>query len=178
MLNGHASGGGRVVARRKAVARTVSAQDDVLTRRRYNLRAVAAQRGGPTGLAKVLGYEGPSYISQMIGPQHKRPITEKTARHIEQAVGLPTGWLDLDHGHFGDAPSSGARPAAAAPEPQAVPVDEPLFLQVAAVLRPLLQATPLPRDKAHVVFVRVYGEAEKSGTVDADLARDLVRLAS
>jgi hypothetical protein len=46
------------------------------------------------------------------------------------------------------------------------------------VLRPLLPATPLPRDKAHAIFARVYADAEKRGTVDAELARDLVRLAS
>jgi hypothetical protein len=148
-----------------------AAQQEILARRRNNLRAIAAQRGGVTGLAKPLGYSGPSYLSQMIGPQHNRPITEGTARHIEQALGLAIGWLDQDHGYFIE-PTNGA-----ASEPQTVPVDEPLFLQVADVLRPMLAETPLPKEKAHAVFARVYAMAERTGSVDPEFARDLIRLA-
>lgn len=159
-----------MVTKRKPAARSV--QDDVLARRRQNLRTLAAQRDGVTGLAKRLGYSGPSYLSQMIGPQHNRPISERTARHIEAELDLPAGWLDQDHGHFAGEVKVEEAPLVA------VPIDEPLFLQVADVLRPLLVAHPLTRDKAHMVFARVYADAEKRGQVDAELARDLVRLAA
>lgn len=68
---------------------------DIQTVRKKNLRALIKEFHGPTALAKLLRYSGPSYLSQMIGP-HK-PVTEKTARAIEKATGKPTGWLDTDH---------------------------------------------------------------------------------
>lgn len=63
--------------------------------RKKNLRVLIAEYNGPTALAKLLKYSGPSYLSQMVGP-HK-PITEKTARAVEKVTGKPTGWLDIDH---------------------------------------------------------------------------------
>lgn len=68
---------------------------DLQALRKKNLRALIKQWEGPTNLAKKLQYSGPSYLSQLTGP-HK-PITEKTARFIEATVGLPSGWLDMDH---------------------------------------------------------------------------------
>lgn len=147
---------------------------DILAWRRENLRQLTAQRGGPTALAAKLGYRGPSFISQMTGPRANRVVTEAIARWIEQQLRLPAGSLDqppasgLEH--------IGGEPVAAEPPP--VPVDEPLFLQVADVLRPLLMRTPLPKAKAHQVFAQVYRDAEQRGSVDAQLAEDLIRLAS
>ena len=50
---------------------------DVMDTRRAKLKLLTGSQT-PTALAKLLGYSGPSYISQMIGGH--RPITEKTAR--------------------------------------------------------------------------------------------------
>lgn len=68
---------------------------DIQALRKRNLRALIKQWEGPTNLAKKLRYSGPSYLSQMIGPA--KPITEKTARFIEQELDLPAGWMDIDH---------------------------------------------------------------------------------
>lgn len=63
--------------------------------RRANLRRLAGAHGSGV-LAQRLGYTTGSYISQMIGPNPVRPVTERTARVIEQVLGLEPGWLDLD----------------------------------------------------------------------------------
>lgn len=159
---------GRMMAKSKRAAPT--AQADVLQRRRNNLRAVAGQWGGVTGLAKKLGYEGPSYLSQMIGPKHSRPISERTARSIEHAVGLPTGWLDGAHKELTEVEVDHAP----------IAISEPLFAQVAAVLQSALNeaGASLSAEKAHAIFTRVYAEAQKSGTVDSELIRDLIALAT
>lgn len=163
---------------KKRTAKTAAqARQELLQTRRDNLRAVAAERGGVTGLAKTLGYKGPSYLSQMIGPQHNRDISESTAREIEHALGLPVRFLDESQG-LDRRPSVVA--LAEGREPVPIQIDEPLFLQVADTLRALLRTLPAPlaKDKAHSIFVRVYADAERSGKIDAELARDLVRLAT
>lgn len=64
--------------------------------RRKNLRALIRERGA-TSIAKRLGYSGPSYLSQMTGPSGRKPVSETTARFIEEQLLLPQGWLDMDH---------------------------------------------------------------------------------
>lgn len=59
-----------------------------------NLRRLIAESGGPSALAKRLGYSNASFLVQMAGPAPIRKVTEKTARSIEQKLGLPRGYLD------------------------------------------------------------------------------------
>ncbi|MEN9316090.1 MAG: hypothetical protein RIS35_2483 [Pseudomonadota bacterium] len=66
--------------------------------RRANIRALVAERGGLTKLARILGYKNPSFLSQMISANPTREVTERTARGIEEALGLPDGHLDRDQG--------------------------------------------------------------------------------
>lgn len=68
---------------------------DLQALRKKNLKALIKQWDGPTNLAKKLGYSGPSYLSQLIGPN--KPVTEKTARFVEKTLNLPPGWLDAEH---------------------------------------------------------------------------------
>ena len=158
------------MAKRKTkVAVGSAAQDDVLQRRRNNLRALAAQWNGVSGLSKKLGYTGPSYLSQMIGPQHNRPISEKTARHIEQVLGRASGWLDQDHHGITQE------------EPRTRNHSEPLFVTVSQALQDVLKemGVTLTQEKAHAVFIRIYTEAQRrDGQVDPAFVRDLVQLAS
>jgi len=66
--------------------------------RRLNLRQLIADHGGPTNLALKLGHSNGSFLSQLAGPNPTRPVSERVARHIEQALDLPLGWLDgMDH---------------------------------------------------------------------------------
>lgn len=67
-------------------------------KRRENLRAMVEQWGGPLPIARKMGYSNASFVVQMCGPNPTREVTEKTARKIETALGIPTGWLDEDPG--------------------------------------------------------------------------------
>lgn len=62
--------------------------------RRQNVRALVELHSA-TKLATMLGYKQSSFLSQMIGPNPSRPITEKTARSFEQRLLLPDGSLDI-----------------------------------------------------------------------------------
>jgi uncharacterized membrane protein len=64
-------------------------------RRIRNLRAVAARYEQQNDVAKILGWT-PSYLSQLIGPNPTRPVSEKTARSIEAKLKLATGLLDSE----------------------------------------------------------------------------------
>jgi len=65
--------------------------------RRKNLRQLTKDWGGPLPLSIKLGYSNASFIVQMAGPNPSREISEKTARRIEAALGLPSGWMDQAH---------------------------------------------------------------------------------
>lgn len=74
---------------------------DTFENRRRNLRRLAQEMG--TGeLARRLGYTSGSFLSQMVGPHGKRRVTEITARHVEEALGLPPLWLDQQHDPFAE----------------------------------------------------------------------------
>lgn len=66
--------------------------------RRRNLQSLVKERGGTTAVARSLGYANGSFLSQMIGPNPSREVSEKTARSIESALTVPSGWLDEQHG--------------------------------------------------------------------------------
>lgn len=129
--------------------------------RRTNLRLLVEQWGGASGLAKKLGYSGPSYISQLLG--ENRPVTEKTARSIETQLDLPVGWLDK-------APESERL------EPASVDVDM-VTKSVLAVGQALERegSTVPPTRFADLVAV-TYEAAVRSGTVDQAWVDRLVRL--
>lgn len=83
---------------------TMTKTEDVMKMRRHNLRVLAEQWGGPAGLAKKLKVDR-SYVSQLTSPKAHRPITEKTARHIEKVLSLSDDWLDTEH-HLPAAPAN------------------------------------------------------------------------
>lgn len=62
--------------------------------RRENLRRLFDTVGGPTALAKQLGYSNSSFLVQMAGPNPIRQITETTARRFEKQLDLLPGSLD------------------------------------------------------------------------------------
>lgn len=75
--------------------RTLSAVFDT---RRANLRLLADRYDGPSQLAAKLQLRHPSYLSQLIGPNPSRDISERTARAYEEKLGLAAGWLDVVRG--------------------------------------------------------------------------------
>ncbi len=70
----------------------------VFDTRRTNLRLLADTYGGPSLLAAKLQLAHPSYLSQLIGPNPQRNVSERTARTYEERLGLPAGWLDVVRG--------------------------------------------------------------------------------
>lgn len=68
--------------------------NDIYEIRKANLRVLMEDAGGPNNLAKRLSLSNPSFLSHLAGPRPSRNITEKTARKIEQTMGLSENWLD------------------------------------------------------------------------------------
>ena len=71
---------------------------NVYETRRDNLRNLIRTWGGPTSLAKKLGHSNGSYVAQLAGPNPSREVSEKVAREVESKLGLPSNWLDSEHG--------------------------------------------------------------------------------
>lgn len=75
--------------------------------RRQNLQSLVSEKGTQEILADLLGVS-PGYISQLtLGT---RPITEKTARKYERALGLEAQWFDRPHNPVDDRGDHGAPP--------------------------------------------------------------------
>lgn len=64
--------------------------------RRENLRALAATYKSQADFAVACGTAA-SVISLIISPNPKRNLGHRLARKIEEAQGLPLGWLDSEH---------------------------------------------------------------------------------
>lgn len=136
---------------------------DVLANRLANLRALIVQWGGPTSLAEKLKLSGPSYVSQLVGGI--RPITEKTARKFERALGLTPGWMD--------APNTGS----SGPQ-RAANIDDRLMVQAVGLVGAKLQESNLqlrPEKFAELVSL-AYGDAVKNGKLDEQFIERLVQL--
>lgn len=133
---------------------------DKLQVRIENLRALSAQWGGPSSLAKKLRLSGPSYISQLISGV--RPITEKTARKFEQQLGLASGWLDIDH-------DGSEKPSV---------LDDSLVTRAITLVGAAAtenQITLKPDKFGEIVSI-VYAEAQRSGRLDETLVNRIVAL--
>lgn len=135
---------------------------DLQALRKKNLRALLKQWDGPTNLAKKLQYSGPSYLSQLIGPN--KPITEKTARHIEEVLELERGWMDKDH-----AASTG----------QHVRIDTTIINRVMLSIAAALEdaGTRLTPQRMADLVGLVYEHAAEHGQVDDGYVARLVKLA-
>lgn len=62
--------------------------------RRENARKHIEFFGGVGKVASAMGYENPSFLVQVFGPNPTRNITEKMVRKLEAATGLLEGALD------------------------------------------------------------------------------------
>ncbi len=130
--------------------------------RRANIRALVEERGGLTKLSKAMGYKNPSFLSQMIGPEPTREVTERTARKIEEVLGLRPNSLDQAPG--GAPPQSSTTVA-----------------MVADVIRLVGTAcesegvAPTPAKFAEIVAL-VYSDSMERGSTRPDQVKQLVRL--
>lgn len=142
------------------MAKKNGAPPSVMEIRRANLRMLIAQWGGPSSLAKKLKLSGPSYLSQLISDN--RPFTEKTARKFEAALDLSLGWLDQER-------MANGKPA---------PVDDHLMTQAVLLMGTALEETgvSLPPVKFSNLVVMVYEEAVRTGSLNEDYVKRLIRL--
>jgi hypothetical protein len=84
--------------------RNVTKQTVPANARRDNLRKLIKQHGGPTVLARKLGYKNAAFLVTMAGPHPTREVTERSARTIEVKLGLPLRSLDA----AGSSPALGS----------------------------------------------------------------------
>lgn len=73
--------------------------DDI---RRSNLHVLEQEAGGPSEIAKAIGMSPAQFINLRDGAKDSktgkpRGMRKETARRIEEAVGKPAGWLDVEH---------------------------------------------------------------------------------
>jgi len=64
--------------------------------RLHNMRALAKQIGGITAMANRLD-KTQGQISHLIGSNPIKNIGSRIAREVDNAFGLPEGWMDQDH---------------------------------------------------------------------------------
>lgn len=135
--------------------------------RRARLRLMTEERGGLTRLSKQLGYANPSFLSQMIGPDPTREITEKTARKIEETLGLPAGELDR-------TPQSGAAEMARAADPTVSLVADVIRIVGSECEKEGVAPTPLKFSE--IVALAYADSAEHGGAPRPEHVKQLVRL--
>lgn len=65
--------------------------------RSERVRRFIEDHGGTNKVATKLGYANGSFLSQMLGPNKTRNLTEKTIWKIEEAYCLPKGFFEKDN---------------------------------------------------------------------------------
>lgn len=78
--------------------------------RRERLRSLIKKHGS-SELAEMLGYQHPSFLSQLAGPNPTRSLTDKAARRFQEKLGLPEDFFDTP---IDQTPGRGAVTAPAA----------------------------------------------------------------
>ena len=148
--------------------------------RRENLRRLL-ESVSSTEVARQAGYSGPSYISQMAGPNPTKDITEKSARRLETGLGLPAYWMDREQDSYG----AGALPISHAVQESPPPayhsttvVDSERFTDCAYLLMDVLTKcnVKLPRKKFSVVVGMMLDSSDQSDDALIKLAERLVSL--
>lgn len=155
--------------------------------RRANIRALINERGGLTKLSRLLGYKNPSFLSQMISLDNPtREVTEKTARGIEEAMVLPTGYLDRapdavapSLGHEVERVKAPAAPTAnvpAVPTAKAVDQTQRMIDAVRVVGTAMKDAgMVLEPDRFAEIVALVYADAPEGG-VRPEIVRMMLKL--
>ena len=128
--------------------------------RLHNLRQLVL-KSSATEVSKRLGYQQPTYISQMVGPKANRPLTEKNARKYEKTLGLKDKWFDQDH-------------------EQPAPPNESVALvtEVIRLVGTVLQSEKMPVDpiKFAEIVALSYEDSTRSGELREAHVRRLVSL--
>lgn len=127
--------------------------------RRERLKAVLEEQGGAAHVARKLGQAGPSYLGQLLAG--KRPITEKTARKLEEQMGLAYRALDEEPG-AGHLPFEG--------------IDGTLMTECAYAVAKALDAAGITITATRVadMIIAVYEHSAAGGAVDAEYVTRMV----
>lgn len=133
--------------------------------RKANLHLLLERHNGPSNLARALGYNGPSYLSQMASGH--RHITEENARRVERELALDDGWMDVEHTADEVAPPT---------QPLCTSLLREVVQHVASALDE--SGIKLSPAKLSEFIVMVYEEAAESGRIDARFISKTVRLMS
>lgn len=154
--------------------------------RRQNLRNLIDNHGGPSAVAKLADINL-SFLVQMTGPTPIRPVSEKTARKCELAMGLPAGVMDTPHGVAADpsrarvtAPRPSARVAYSARDNES---DAPSAAQAMQVLRMLIEqgaaeGVTISLEKgADIIALALADSANHDNAPRPEYVKSLVRLA-
>jgi hypothetical protein len=144
--------------------------------RRANIRLLieAQGRGGLSKLSRALEMKNPSFLSQMVGPNPTRDVTEKLARRIEKATGLVEGALDK--------PNGATKPVTAQPQPTQAATSNTSVDLVANVIRLVGEAyeaesAPLaPAKFSDLVALVLVESMERGRAPQPEKVRALVRL--
>lgn len=75
--------------------KAIPIRERILRTRRNNLRKIVAQHS-TIGVARFLGYQSGTFVTQMAGRNPTRQVTEGTARRIEEVFELPLGEMDRE----------------------------------------------------------------------------------
>jgi hypothetical protein len=139
--------------------------------RRANIRRlIPDRRGAASELSRALGYKNPSFLSQMIGPEPSRDVTENFARRVEEVLKLAPG--SLDKPDFTAASAQAENPA---------PPDDATVALVADVIRLVGAAveeagvTVAPTKFADLVAL-AYVDSMEHGASRPEHVKRLVRL--
>lgn len=168
-------------------------KEQIQSVRRARLRALVEQKGGPSAVARLMGRHSGAYITQMCGPHPTRPVSDTTARTIEELFDLPRGWLDAADAST-TLPPAGSPVYALAPASVRETGDFPVSPANAGVSGPLSQDlvrevtrrvlryceannARIPADKLADVVTVVYADASRNGAVQDALVTTLVNLA-
>lgn len=134
--------------------------------RRDNLRLLKGRHGGRK-LAKMLGLNQSSFISQMAGPNPSCDVTEKTVRALEKELNMEVGTLDRQLG--------------SAPEEKPVLAEQNIAM-VSAVIRAVgnicaAESVDMPINKlTDVIALAIVDAMEHDGNLREGHVRQIIRL--
>lgn len=139
-----------------------------------NLRGLIDTHRNATRLAQELGHANPSYVSHML--KGRRPLTEKTARRIEEKLNLPRGWLDVPQHKTQRVAKTNANSSSNAEE-----FDHDLYARVAAAVSSAVAKAGTRIDqRQYIAIVELACDFAfcSNGVVDEEHIRKLLRVAS
>ena len=137
-------------------------REGVMAIRRRNLKLLVDKAGGASPLSRLLGYMGPSYVSQMLSGH--RDITERAASTMEEKLALASGWME--------------RPHEAITEPSKPTYEGPCMAAVAVYYAMDTQGFYLTPSQFRDLSALVQRDAVGRGYIDEGFVNDLLKIAA